>query len=307
VKRLVRAVSLTLLIASGTIRTDVSATELFLTPQFEARAGYESNRYGMEEAAGSAFFSLVPGCELSAFLSETTELNCHVSHESKEFVRDSFGGEDATRGSVDLWIAGGAWEYGIALAGVGYKDASTPTNDVTRASISPAVVYTNIEGTRYTLGISLGGYRYAHLETADGETLKAVYFSLTPGIRWSLSRNLSLSADLFSEATSSNEQESENHGYGAKLGLDYGPDAPMSAGVTVQFGIRSDLTSESLEQKSVSMGLWYEYRIAPWMELRANVLGGRYRNEDTALDYDQWALGVGCLIRHDLEFGFASY
>lgn len=281
-------------------------TEVFLSPQCETHAGYDSNRYRTEEAEGSSFLALKPSLELNVFITETVDINGFAFHQRNEFLREGFTHSETSGGTIIIHRGSGVWDTGISISGLVYRDAGVTENGITQVGVSPRIAYTHIIGTRYSLEAFLGGSQYESLEAFDRKTVNGVLWALRPRAQWPASLPVSLWAEGFMEGASSDEEGDEYDGYGLSVGLDYTPSGPLSTAFGLRYGSYRQRGRTGSLRDAFSTNISLSYRANTWTEIQTTAGGGTFWNRSGGFSYDRWQLGIALRLVYDLEIGSSS-
>jgi hypothetical protein len=297
--------------ASQLVLWGTATGETYILPEIDATFGYESNRYRTEDGSSSPFLAITPACALTSFISDETELNGFVSYQKREYLESGFSHTGTMRIMGELRRMGGAWERGLSIAGFGFNDAEFSSDDMTRLSVIPSLVYTDFRGKRFSLVGSVGRYHYAARETSDGNDMRGTFWALRPGLRLPLSRRSTLWTEVIGNVVLSNEETEEYSGLSVTLGLDYTPPTTHSAGFSIQFSARNyhDPLNASTGNKSEAFWgkAWYLLRMAPWAEFHGEAGGGSSWIESSSYDYERYYVLLGFRLTREIEIGSASF
>ena len=138
----------------------------------------------------------------------------------------------------------------------------------------------------------------------DGTQRGDNLFEIRPGVRYPLSRKLSLRGELYAEEQSSTVEEEEYVGYGVLLGLNAYPNKRLSTGLWVQGGLRDYSAayddSPDTEETVLRSRAWALYRFSPEWEFALEGTWNSFASDGARADCDLWSVRGGLRFVYDI-------
>ena len=251
----------------------------------------------------------MPRLEIVWFAADNLELDFDLSHYRYEyFEADSAFVRESAGSAVLLWSAD-PLTAAFSFAAGDYQDAALPENDYKWISLAPSCGYVFSSDLHASLDLSAVFSTYQSRRTIADEQQKDTQWRVTPGVSWAGLDAAALWAQAYYERNASNEDSEDHTAIGAAAGCNAFLSDRLTAGAWLDVGgvtYSEPFLDASAEQKdtSFSIGIWGEYRIAPWIDALAAADWQSYQSSDSASEYDSWSLeaGVRFVYERDLPF-----
>jgi hypothetical protein len=284
-----------------------TASDIFLCPRFSTQAGYENNRLGESGSGeGSPFWQASPGLDVTAF-GVNTESSLLFDYRHTHYTQNASDSTDEASGFARWRYWGGQNEAGANLGGGLYRDKTWPEDDYTFWQARPFFVRTldnfpvelNLSGTFRQTFYDVSVYTSA-ADRVDSR------MDVRPGLRWLLSRRVTVWAELYAEHNLSDASEAEYSGFGGSVGCEFRPTARLDLGAWAGIGSRlyvRELDGENRRDTPLPAGAWASYRLRPWLELYSSVDWESNASTIDGNDYTWWRVGGGLrfIIEHALR------
>jgi len=295
IKHAVRFAICLLLIALSVL--SAVAGDVFVTSRLETRAGYENNR--LEEPGsgqGTPFWQATPGFEITAF-SEKTETSLLLHYRRTQYTESGFEFKDEVSAFTQWRYFGGRNEVGASVGGKLYRDKALPADDCASWHARPYVVRT-LGGLPAELSLA-ATFRQTFYDTsvyASTADRADSCWDVRPGLRYHLSRQVTVWAELYGEGNESDALEAEYSGLGGVVGCDVRPAARLDVGAWARTGTRrydGKVEGEDRSDTPSRVGAWATYRPRPWMELFSSVDWESFASTIDDSEYSWWQVGGG--------------
>jgi len=294
-------------LATGLLFASTGLAEVVLTPELQAIAGYDSNRYREPDNASSdGFFEVVPALQLSWFSSETTEWRARGQYSGRNYLSSTNGQMDtlSVEGGFSRLCNGFSME--LFAGGGTFKDSELPADDMQWLQVSPFIGYTFVNGLQISLRGYLSQNTYDSRLTYDGDDETGQYGVIRPGFNWPASMKLNVWGEVYAEQFSANEPVDEYSGLGVTVGLDYDVTPLFRISGSAWTGSRDypneipDLVESRTDNPS-GAALSARYRLTDWLALQMQGGWERVPSTNGNSEYDQWTVQMGITIAQDFS------
>lgn len=270
--------------------------------RFELSGGYASGRNPtIEDHEAVFFYQAMPGLELN-WLGKKTETALRLDYRHTLFPGQSDARSTGLLGDAAWRRNSHLWETGIRLSGGAAADVVPGEDERFIGSRGYLLRGLRTVPVEISLDVAAGQSVYDGAVATQALDRTEAWFEFRPGLRWAVSRRMSVWSQARVETLHSDWSADCYTGWGLLGGCDLRPTPRLTASVWLETGVRvyeANAASDEPQTDRIQGGGWLTYRLRPWQEWFMVADWASTQAADGATDRTwQVCCGIKCVVEH---------